>query len=111
MRVLSAAVPRGGRFELAVDLAGHFANPFDFDEFLVQGHFVAPSGKEVVVDGFPYRDFERALEGRNEKLTPKGETEWRVRFTPVEAGTHRIWVTARPKSGAEKGQPLSFAAA
>ena len=111
VRVLTDAVARGGRFELGVDLAGPFANPFDFDEVLVQGHFVPPSGKEVVVGGFHFRDFERALEGRNEKLAPKGEPEWRVRFTPAEAGAHRWWVTAKTKAGASKTEPKSFTAA
>jgi hypothetical protein len=98
---------------MAVDLTGPFVNPFDFDEVLVQGHFVPPSGREVVVDGFHYRDFDRVLDGKSEKLTPKGEPEWRVRFTPVEAGAHRYWVTAKTKAGEAKteAKPFSSAAA
>jgi hypothetical protein len=101
-------VPRLGKFEAAVNLSKPYANPFDPDEILVQGHFVSPSQKEIVVDGFFFRDFERRVEGNREQLTPKGQAEFRVRFAPTEVGEWKFWATAKDKSGEAKSAAQTF---
>lgn len=106
--VAQNVVPRYGKFEASVHLSKQYANPFDPNEVWLQGHFISPSQKEIVVDGFYFRDFERRLEGNSERLTPKGNPEWRVRFTPTECGEWKFWVTVKDKSGEAKSGVQTF---
>lgn len=108
VNVAQNVVPRLGKFEASVNLSKQYANPFDPDEVLLRGHFVSPSQKEIVVDGFYFRDFERKLEGNSERLAPKGNPEWRARFAPTELGEWRFWVTVKDKSGESKSRVQTF---
>jgi hypothetical protein len=108
VNVLHNVVPRFGKFEASVSLSKSYANPFDPDEVSTQGHFVAPSQKEFVADGFYFRDFERRLEGSSERLAPKGNPEWRVRFAPTEVGEWKFWVTVKDKSGESQSRVQTF---
>src|ERR1051325_3252166 len=58
-------VPAHGLYEVPLRSDRKFDNPFW--DAVVEGEFVAPSGKRVKVDGFYY-----------------AEGEWRVRFVPAE---------------------------
>ena len=93
-----AEVPRYGRFEARIDLAATYQNPFDPDEIAVDAHFVAPSGRELVVPCFYMIDFRRTVVGEVEKLEA-GEGSWRVRFTPEEVGRYEFWIEARDRGG------------
>jgi hypothetical protein len=68
------------------------SNPFDPDQINVKGTFVGPSGRATTVEGFWYQHYTRALSGGSEVLTAQGAPEWRMRFTPVEIGTHQLTV-------------------
>ncbi len=83
-------------------------NPFNADELAVDAVFTGGAGGEIRLPGFWYRPFTRRLvqrQARNkqgetttreaEELTPSGEAGWRVRFTPVQEGTHRWRIELR----------------
>ena len=76
-------------------------NPFDYNEINVYGIFTAPSGKEIKMPAFWYRDYTITLntnmtttkerEGEPnglEMVNWVGDYEYRLRFQPTEAG---IW--------------------
>jgi hypothetical protein len=62
------------------------ANPFDPAQASVRARFRAPDGSVVPVDAYWFQDFDRALVGNREVLTPRGTPYWKVRFTPTVAG-------------------------
>lgn len=70
-------------------------NPDDVRQAEVEAVFVSPSGRQWRMPGFFYRDY-RLDDGR---FTEQGQPEWRVRFTPAEAGTWKARV--RLKIGAK----------
>jgi len=99
------------------------ANNFDPDLIRVDGHFTTPSGREVSVPAFWYQDYTRALVNGVQVLTPQGEPEWRLRFTPDQAGNYSLIIqvettAADPATGGssyqsmmELNQPLRVKAA
>lgn len=78
------------RVEISLQGVPDAENPYDPDVISVNLEATAPSGKRVTVPGFYYRDYERRLEGQRERLTPRGEGEWRVRWLPQEPGRHQL---------------------
>lgn len=83
------------RVEFRVSGVPAAANPFDPDVIRVDAVVRAPSGSQRQIPGFWFREYTRSLVGNEEKLSPAGPPEWRVRYLPVEAGPHLISVTAR----------------
>jgi len=69
---------------------------------------VTPSGKRISVPGFYHRTYTRALQNRNEQLTPSGEPSWRVRWTPSEVGRHEVQFVLRDRSGVSESSPITF---
>lgn len=80
-------IPLWGRFESRLDLPVPEGNPYDPDEISVDATFVAPDGRSFSVPCFVTRDFRRELSGGFERLSPSGDPEWRVRFSPEQAGS------------------------
>ncbi len=78
------------RVEISIQGVPDADNPYDPDVITVNLEATAPSGKRSTVPGFYYRDYERTLEGQRERLTPRGEGEWRVRWLPQEPGRHQL---------------------
>jgi len=76
--------------EFRVDGAPAVANPFDPDLIRVDATITAPSGRSLAVPAFWYQEFDHTLAGGREVLTPAGAPHWRIRFTPTEAGEHRL---------------------
>ncbi len=75
--------------EIAFSLSPAPDNPFDTDQIRVSGVFRTPSGKEMTVPAFYYQPFRNELgEDQVEKVTPWGRASWRVRYTPLEEGSH-----------------------
>ena len=81
-------------------------NPFDYDAISVYGIFTSPSGKEIKMPAFWYRDYTISLntamsttkerEGEPnglEMVNWVGDYEYRLRFQPTEAGSwsYRIY--------------------
>jgi len=81
------------RVEIAVEGMPATGNPFDPDSLALDLEATAPSGKVLHLPGFFGREFDRKLEGDREVLTPRGETGWRIRWLPLEAGQHKLVVT------------------
>ena len=86
--------------ELAVDLDGFIPNPFDQKQINLQVQFSSPNGEKISIAAFWYQDFDLHT------LQPKGDPEFRIRFTPTQAGE---WTAQAYLSGtALKSEPLNF---
>ncbi|HPP74921.1 MAG TPA: DUF5060 domain-containing protein [Armatimonadota bacterium] len=92
-------VPRYEKLELTFDLKGTYRNAFDPAEIDVNGIFVGPDNKTITVPAFLYRNYTRELRGNREYLTPKGSTEWKIRFAPTQIGKYSVTVSARDRTG------------
>jgi hypothetical protein len=102
--VLRAAPLRVGlyeRFESTGALLRAPGNPFDPAQIDLRGEFLAPDGSRFELPGFVHQDFERALVGGYEHLTPSSPLLWRVRFTPGQAGRWRWRWTVTTPGGAD----------
>ncbi|MFA5257372.1 MAG: DUF5060 domain-containing protein [Opitutales bacterium] len=82
------------RMEYRIDGVPSVDNPFDPDQIGIDATFTAPSGGVMVVPAFWYQAYERELVDGAEKLRAVGNPEWRLRFTPSEAGHYRVAVAA-----------------
>lgn len=71
------------------------SNPFDPDIISVDAAFTLPSGRTMNVPAFWFQDYQRGLSGGYEYLTPVASPEWRLRFTPPEAGAYLVALTIR----------------
>jgi hypothetical protein len=89
------------RFETAGNVWGAFTNRFDPAQVRLDGEFVAPDGTTIVMPGFYMQEFSRALIGGYEHLSPRGQSQWRVRMTPTQPGTWEWrWVATTPGGSA-----------
>jgi hypothetical protein len=87
------------RFE-ALAMAFHGGgNPFDPAVADLRGEFEAPGGEPFEIPGFATREFRRELVGGFEKLYPRGDLHWRVRFTPTRPGAWRWRLSLRTPAG------------
>ncbi len=78
------------RGEIRVDGVPAADNPLDPDCITLDLTAVDPSGHQVTVPGFYFRDYQRQLDGQQETLSPQGDGEWRIRWLPVTAGEHTL---------------------
>jgi hypothetical protein len=78
------------RAEWRIDGAPETANNFDPDQIRIDATFVAPSGRTLRVPAFWYQEHTRALVDGAQVLTPTAPPEWRLRFTPDEAGEYSL---------------------
>lgn len=86
-------VRRWSTVTLRADPGWQVGNPFDPAEVRVDGEFAAPDGSLRTVPGFYYQPFSRSLVDGTEVVTPAGDPDWRVRFTPRSDGVwHWRWV-------------------
>jgi hypothetical protein len=86
---ISASAPSVGRyekFELTLDIAARYQNPFDPAQIDVQGIFSGPDGQVANVPGFYWQDYISTLADGKEQLAPNGKPAWKVRFTPPSPG-------------------------
>jgi hypothetical protein len=81
------------RAEWRIDGVPSSANNFDPDLIRIDAAFTAPSRRVLSIPAFWYQDFRRALVNGTQVLTPAGAPEWRLRFTPDEAGEYALAVT------------------
>lgn len=82
------------RVEIMLEGVPAAENPFDPAVITVDLETSTASGKRIRTPGFYYRDFDRKLEGRRERLTARGDGSWRIRWLPLESGRHQLTVTA-----------------
>ncbi|MDF2439893.1 MAG: hypothetical protein JWN98_877, partial [Abditibacteriota bacterium] len=81
---------------------------FDPDDIDVWAVFTSPTRRTRRVNGFFYQPFRRRLNDQTEEVTAAGAPSWRVRFTPDEAGTWRVQLFARDRSGTTQAPPGTF---
>lgn len=96
-------------FELTVSLEAEFKNPYDPDEVELSADFTAPDGRVRTVHGFLYQDYDRTLKDGRERLTPRGERVWRLRYAPTAPGEHRYQVRLRTPAGEAISQEARLA--
>ncbi len=102
-------VPRYELIEFRLDLQATYSNAFDPEQIAVDATFTTPSGRRVQVPGFFYRAYTRRLEGRDERLLPAGDPDWRIRFAPTEIGRYQTVITVRDSTGKTvRSQPIAF---
>ncbi len=105
--VLEAAPRLYEKVELVADIDATVSNPYDPDVIQVDGEFTAPSGAQITVPGFYYRDYLDT----HDVLTPTDDWSWRVRFTPTEVGTYQYQVTVTTTGAAVSSDTGSFTVA
>lgn len=74
-------------------------NPFDPDCIRVDATITAPSGRTITVPAFWYQDFAREKDSFD-ALAAQGAPEWRLRFTPEEAGDYKVVLKLAQNDGA-----------
>jgi len=95
--VNSTKIERFGKFEVTFELNREFVNPFDPDEIDIQAAFTTPSGRTMTVAGFYYQDFTNRLENDEEVTRPVGPACWKIRYAPVEVGTHTYTILIKTR--------------
>jgi hypothetical protein len=100
-------VERYGLLELKADISGDWENPFDPDEIDAQARFSTPSGKEIVIPAFYYRECGPSGDKSRWKIT--GQPGWRVRFAPQEIGAYTCTLSVRDRTKKEvTSAPIRF---
>jgi hypothetical protein len=94
------------RLEFSVTNVPAATNPFDPNVIALDATFTLPSGRAMVVPGFWYQNYQRGSSGGYEYVTPIGLPEWRIRFTPPEAGTYALSLAIRT-NGQSSGAPAT----
>lgn len=95
------------KYEIEVDIAADYENPFDFSQVSLQGVFTRPSGKVDIVDGFYYQDYSLFLGYRTgDGMKEDGKPNWQVRYTPTEAGKYQFILTLKDRSGKKVSSEL-----
>ncbi len=94
LKPLAPSARTFARIEIAVALpdgvSTSSSNAFDPDEVALDAKVKGPKGPAVDVAGFLFQEYDRRLDRRREVLTPRGEREWRIRYTPVVSGPHHV---------------------
>lgn len=96
--------------EIRADIAATFDNPFDPAQIAVDAEVTAPGGKTLTIPGFVYVPYRLEMKDGREQLRSDGGHDFRVRYTPVLAGKHRIVVKVTDKRGTVRSAPLELTA-
>ncbi len=78
------------RLEFQITNVPTAGNPFNPTIISLDATFTSPSGKTSVVPAFWYQGYNRSLASSTEVDTPTSAPQWRIRFTPVEAGAYTL---------------------
>lgn len=78
------------RLEFCITNVPTASNPFDPDIIRLDAVFTLPSGRTMNVPAFWYQAYQRTLVSGYEQLTASNLPEWRIRFTPTEAGIYSL---------------------
>jgi len=91
------------------------ANPFDPSVAALDATVLCPSGRQKVVPGFWFQDYDRSLEnpavsgkGAVELLRAVGSPEWRVRFASGETGLHQVTLILREGPTTRRSAPIAI---
>lgn len=99
---------RYAKMEIKVDLRASYVNPFHPAQLDLEAKFVGPRSTEIVVPGFYYQGYSRALIEGKEVLTKGAEGEWRIRFTPPSAGNWYVQVRATDRADKVETAKIRF---
>lgn len=89
IRQSAESVRQFHKFEVDVEVAGTWENPFDPRQVTLDAEFAGPDGHTFAVPGFFFQDYQRAGAGERELYLRKGDPGWRVRFAPPTPGLYR----------------------
>lgn len=104
--VLTPGVEKYGKFEAVISLTASFANPYDYSQIALRGAFTSPSGIATAVDGFFMQDY--TLNAANGVLTPAGQGEFRLRFSPNETGVWSFTASVTDAAGTAVSEVFTF---
>ena len=94
--------------EVTINLSATYNNPFDAGDINLEGHFISPQGEQVIVSGFFYQDYIRDRVGNTERLTLQGNPSFKVRFSSMEKGEWKYYITVRDRTGEVKSDTQVF---
>ncbi len=107
LRTLTPEPAVGRTCEIDIGLTVTFDDPFDPEQISVDADIQTPSRKYAL----PCFFYEPCGMDSNGQLTVTGKPTWRLRFLPIEQGTHRVTIRAIDKSGGVKSDTLTIAVA
>lgn len=75
-------------FEVSFQVPEEYDNPYDPTQITVTGTFTSPTETTIGVPAFYMQRYEQVCEQGclSEELEPRGNGEWRIRFTPTRLG-------------------------
>ncbi|MCB9454221.1 MAG: PQQ-binding-like beta-propeller repeat protein [Anaerolineaceae bacterium] len=76
----------------------YYYDPSDsrgIDGITIDGHFIAPSGREMVVPAFYHQEYR----GTGTSLTATSNFSWKLRFAPQEVGGYNYYITITDRNG------------
>ncbi len=94
------------QYELAVDLPDRYNNPFDPDEVSLTADIEEPDGSKRTIPGFYYQSYYRQRGEPHDRLIPQGPPHWRIRYTPMMPGEHRMTIHVNDRYGSDRSPAL-----
>lgn len=89
----SSSVDRLDLWEATFSLSKAWTNPYDYSgQVEVDAYFAPPGGSAVMIPGFWYEGYTRALTDTTENLTATGSNGWKVRYAPRVTGTYTYYI-------------------
>lgn len=73
-------------------------SPYGADGITINGVFISPSGKQLIVPAFYFQDYLR----EGDKMTPTNNFSWKIRFAPSEIGTYKYYLAIQDKDGSSR---------
>ncbi|MDA3963715.1 MAG: hypothetical protein PF961_23245 [Planctomycetota bacterium] len=86
--------------ELAFQIPRWSGNPYDPDQIRINAVIHPPSGDPECLPAFFTQPHRRLIQAENDLVVPHGPAGWRLRYTPRQAGLHRLELR-------QNNQPLS----
>ncbi len=85
--------------DTAVITAFPTPGPVGADGITIDGHFITPSGKELVVPAFYMQEYTR---GTSYRINLSTNYSWKLRFAPEEVGAYQYYITVQDKNGSSR---------
>ena len=109
---VTPATGSAGRYELielTVSGIGDHDTPFNPAIVRLDAELTSPSGRKLIVPGFPMRATELVAGRTQRRYRPVGPWMWKVRFAGTEKGTYRGVVTATERGIARRSGRFELA--
>ncbi len=102
----AASIVKYDKFELTIDLTAAYTNPYNYDDISTRCIFTSPSAKKDTVDGFYMENY--SLDATTGEVTDLGTHNFKVRYSPKEAGTYSYVLSAKNTSGTATRTSATF---